>query len=226
LERLIERLAALPNITAIRVRSHEAVVAPESLSRRDLDVLVSANRLGSVAPLRVELELRILHESELTSMHGDLANRLRRQGVTMYVTTLMLSGLNADPESVRGISSACRRHGIEFHHLVVAGDPAQQAWNANRPIDIAQVIDIASELRRTGSGRELPRYVAQTALGEVDLGLTAEPVEAGAVGRVRLRLLPFTVTERGEVDPWGELPAEVEVDQDGHPIVPVAGLTC
>ena len=105
LERVIGGLAVLPNITAVRVRSHEAVIAPERLSRRELDVLFLANRLGAAAPLRIELELRILHESELTSRVGDLASRLRANGVTTYAITLLLAGVNADPEMVRGISS-------------------------------------------------------------------------------------------------------------------------
>jgi L-lysine 2,3-aminomutase len=225
LARAINGLSGLPNVTAVRVRSREAVVAPQKLDRRALDVLIEANHLGAAAPLRVELELRVLHPSELTPLHRDLADRLRVHGVTTYATTLMLGGVNDRAEDVRAISSTCRRYGIEFHHLIVAGDTAQQAWNADRPIGISAVVDIASDLRRNGSGRELPSYVVLTPLGEVDLGLSGEATGCDVRGWERLRLLSFTAREGRRVDPWGDLPDGAEVDHDGHPIVTVPGLT-
>ena len=226
LARWIDGLTAQPNIQAIRVRSRAAVAAPQKLDRRGLDVLTAANHPGAIAPLRVELELRILHASELTPRHRDLAARLRAHGVTVYANTLLLAGVNNRPQDVGGISSACRRYGIEFHHLILAGDPAQQVWNADRPISVQGVIDIASELRRSGSGRELPRYVVLTPMGEVDLGLTAEFMGCDGERRARLRLLAYAKCEEGAVDPWGSLPDGAEVDREGHPIVTIPGLTC
>jgi hypothetical protein len=226
LARVIDGLAALPNVTAVRVRSRDAVVAPEKLSRRVLRVLTEANHLGANAPLRIELELRILHQDELTPLHRDLVSHLRTHGVTTYVSTPMLVGVNDSAQDVRGISSTCRRYGIEFHQLIVAGHPTQRIWNADRPIRTSTVIDIASDLRRNGSGRELPHYVVLTPLGEVDLGLTAEPIGCDKQGRARLRLLSFRASDGRRVEPWGDLPDGVERDHDGHLIISVPGLTC
>ena len=224
LARTVGALSALASVTAVRVRSHEAVSAPQRISRRALDVLTAANRLGATAPLRVELELRIDRPGELTPRHRDLAHFLRRHGVTTYATTRLLTGVNDRPEAVRGISSACRRFGIEFQHLVVAGDPEQQQRNAGRPVSISTVIDLSSELRRTGSGRELPRYVVQTPLGEVTLGLTAILAGCDEEGRARLRLLTCTADENGCIEPWGSLPEGAEIDGEGHPVLVVPGL--
>jgi len=226
LARWIDGLTALPNVQAVRVRSRAAVAAPQKLDRRGLDILTAANHLGALAPLRIELELRILHASELTPLHRDLAARLRGHGVTVYANSLLLAGVNDRPQDVRGISSACRRYGIEFHHLIIAGDTGQQVWNAGRPISVQGVIDIASELRRSGSGRELPRYVVLTPLGEVDLGLTAEPTGCDDKGRARLRLLTFAACEEDSAGTWGRLPEGADVDSEGHPIVTIPGLTC
>jgi hypothetical protein len=226
LAQLLDRLAAVPQIAALRVRSRVALAVPERLSGRALEVLTSRNQLGSVNPLRVELELNALHPGELNRNHGELADRLRKRGVTVYNSTLLLAGINRSPAAVRGISSACRRHGIEFHHLVVAGEPPQQAWNEDRPVQVSEVVEIASELRRIGGGRELPRVVITTALGEGDLGLTAEPLGNDECGVALVRLLHSTVTADGTVTPWGELPGDCTIDRDGHPIVAVPGLSC
>jgi L-lysine 2,3-aminomutase len=225
-ERLVDRVSALPRITAVRVRSRAATTAPEKLSHRSLEALISRNRLGAVAPLRLELELGIVHHGELTSHHRRLADRLREHGVTVYNTSVLLSGINVSPREVRAISSTCREHGIEVHHLVVAGDPAQQVWNSDRPIHVGDVVDIASELRRIGGGRELPRFVIQTALGEGDFGVTAEASGVDGDGRARVRLLPYTVTRNGSIEPWGVLPEGCEIDPKGHPVVVVPGLAC
>jgi L-lysine 2,3-aminomutase len=226
LERLVDRIAALPQITAVRVRSRAATLAPEGLSRRSLEALISRNRPGAVAPLRLELELGVVHHGELSSHHGRLADRLREHGVTVYNSSVLLSGVNLSAREVRAISSACREYGIQVHHLVVAGEPAQRIWNSDRPVHAADAVDIAGELRRVGGGRELPRFVIRTGLGECDLGLTAEPVGVDADGHARVRLLPYTVTRVGEVEPWGVLPDDSEIDPDGRPIVVVPGLAC
>jgi L-lysine 2,3-aminomutase len=225
LRRTIDCLSTLPHVTAVRIRSRQAVVAPSGIRRRALDVLAQGNRLGAVAPVRVELELRILHHSELTTAHRHLAGLLRAHGVSVYATTPMLAGVNDGADHILALSSRCRLYGIDFHHLVVAGEPAQRIWNKDRPISTSLIIDIASELRRCGSGRELPRYVIQTAVGEVDLGLTSEVVGIDGGGSTRLRLLPFVVSDECVVEPWGELPDPIEADPDGHPIVTVPGLT-
>jgi L-lysine 2,3-aminomutase len=221
---LIDRIDAIPQIAAVRIRSRTAVTAPGNLSEQALAVLTAGNRLAATDPLRIELELVVCHQSELTPDHGRLADGLRRHGVTVYCCTLLLAGINLSPGEIRAISAACRRHGIELHHLLVAGDPAQEIWNRDRPVSISQVVDIASELRRVGSGRELPSYVVQTGLGEVDFGLGAEPAGSNAEGHIRLRLLPFGVDENGRVTPWGQLPEGAEIDPEGHPVLTIPGL--
>jgi L-lysine 2,3-aminomutase len=225
LVRIIDRLDAIPQIAAVRIRSRTATTAPETLPEKALGVVIARNRLGATDPLRIELEVGVAHHSELTPHHGRLADRLRRHGVTVYCCTLLLAGINLEPGEIRAIAAACRQSGIELHHLLVAGDPAQEIWNRDRQVSISQVVEIASELRRVGSGRELPRYVVQTGLGEVDFGLSAEPLGNGAEGHLRLRLLSCTADESDQVTPWGELPDGAEVDPEGHPVVSVTGLT-
>ena len=98
----------------------------------------------------------------------------------------------------------------------------QTSWNKKNPVDLYDVVDIAARVRRDGSGREIPRYIIATALGEVDFGLTST-IE-GENEHVKVELKPYTLAYFQGMDPDFAWPAEVIVAEDGHPVIPVAGL--
>jgi hypothetical protein len=113
--------------------------------------------------------------------------------------------------------------GIEFHHIYVAGWPLQKQWSENYPVDIADVIDIASRVRRDGSGREIPRYMILTELGEVDFGLTSRWMKEGDA--LWIKLLPYDLAYFQAIDPAYQWPQGVKTDIDGLPMVRVPGIT-
>jgi lysine 2,3-aminomutase len=102
--------------------------------------------------------------------------------------------------------------------------PLQEKWSEEHPIHVSQIVDIASHLRRSGSGRELPRYVVRTTLGDVDLWLNALPIGSSEDGSVLLNLLPYHRDYFTALDPDFTWPEGVETDDEGHPIVAVPGL--
>jgi hypothetical protein len=53
----------------------------------------------------------------------------------------------------------------------VSGLDIQEKFNGN-PIDSQRIIDIASEVRKECSGREIPLYIRRTPLGETEFGLS------------------------------------------------------
>jgi len=206
-EAFTERLAPLPHVTALRLRSLAYATDPTSFSDELLDRLVACNRLRLLASLRLEVETAFLHSSVFSAAHQHLVRRLGNRGVTVYSSTPLLAGINDSPEELLRIAGSCRRLGIEMHHVVVAGHPVQAAWAAQRSLSLGRVVELSDHLRRFGSGRELPHYVVMTERGEVDLGLTARVIGAAADGQVTLRLLaypdsngePATVTVPGLV---------------------------
>jgi hypothetical protein len=80
-------------------------------------------------------------------------------------------------------------------------------------------------VRKYGSGREIPRYVIRTELGEVDFGLCSSVVETDEEGRVLVKLLPYDLKYFQSLDPNFTLPSQVKKDKDGRPIIPVRGVT-
>jgi len=222
--KVIDRLHAVPHITAVRLRSWHLNYQPRTFSSAVVKRIVSWNRLDPAAPTRLEIETRFLHASEIQPEHEKLVRALRQRGVTVTNNTPLLAFINDGGEEVSGLTSRLRRIGIECTNIVVAGLALQREWSQDHPIHVSQVIDIASHLRRTASGRELPRYVVRTVLGDVDLWLNALVPGSGGDGHVRLRLLPYDRDYFAALDPEFQWPEGVETDDEGHPVVAVPGL--
>lgn len=217
-----DRLRAIQHVNAVRLRSLQFNYNPAAYTPTVIDVLARLNKLCGVLPLRLEIETQFLHPAEFCSLHADLAGALRKHGITVYSNTPLLSGVNDTADSIRRIAYACRKSGIEFHHLYISGWPLQRGWNQNRPVDLYDVIDIASAVRREGSGREVPRYIILTELGEVDFGLTSTAIAAN--GQVLLKLLPYSIEYFQSMEETFCWPAGVQVDEHGRPAVAVSGI--
>lgn len=220
-----QRLLEIAHVTALRIRSRLAAVGPEAWTEGIVRRIGSFNELRATRPLRIEVELPIFHPSELGDGTARVVRGLRRFGVSVYAVIPLLAFVNDAEETLLEITARCRRLGIEVHHLVLAGHPLQTEWAADHPVPVGRVIDIATALRRDGSGRELPRLVVQTVLGECDFGLTGEPLRRSDDGGVSFRLLATTVDDLRRLDPDFELPAGVELDEKGRPIVRVPGMS-
>jgi lysine 2,3-aminomutase len=104
----------------------------------------------------------------------------------------------------------------------VAGLAVQDHWNREHPVALYDVVDIATRVRREGSGREVPRYIIRTVLGEVDFGLSSTFV--GQDGNLSVKLLPYDRSYYTSMQSDFAWPAAVAEDPDGKPVVPVVGL--
>ena len=175
-----------------------------------------------VSPLRLEIETQFLVAEEIQPAHNQLTRQLNNQGITVYCNTPLLGNINDTPDAINQLAYGCRQAGIEFHHLYVAGLPIQNRWNAEKPVMLYDVIDIATKVRREGSGREVPRYIIRTVLGEVDFGLSSAIV--GEDGNLSIKLLPYTRSYYSSMCPDFNWPVGVEEDVDGKPVAPVTGL--
>ncbi len=219
---IINKLREIHHVNAIRLRSIKFNYASEKYTDAVIEKLGNLNWLTVVNPLRLEVETQFLHSSEIKPAHSNLTNRLHNKGITVYNNTPLLSGINDNPDEINKIAYKCREIGIEFHHVYVAGLPLQKTWSEKHPVDIQDVIDIATRVRRDGSGREIPRYIILTELGEVDFGLTCKMFSEN--GGVSVKLLPYDLEYFKGMEPDFSWPSFVKVDGDGKPIVTAAGL--
>ncbi len=219
---IVKQLQEIPHVNAVRLRSLKFNYTPERYTSAVLDRLADLCRLTLANPLRLEIETQFLRADEFQPAHATLARRLNNRGITVYGNTPLLGGLNDTAAEIHELAYRCRRAGIEFHHLYVAGLPVQDAWNPDHPVALHDVIDIASTVRREGSGREVPRYIISTILGEVDFGLNSSFVGTGK--KMLVKLQPYTLSYFKAMQPDFHWPADIETDADGKPMVPVLGL--
>ncbi|MGD8391049.1 MAG: radical SAM protein [Desulfobacterales bacterium] len=219
---LIGQLRGIYHVNAVRLRSFKFNYDPAVYTRAVIDRLGELNRLAVVNPLRLEIETQFLHSNEIKPVHADLIKSLGNKGITVYNNTPLLGGINDHPEEIHHLAYNCRQIGLEFHHLYVAGLPLQADWNQKHPLEVSTVIDIATKVRKDGSGREIPRYIILTQLGEVDFGLTSKL--SAENGRMTLKLLPYGLDYFKGMDPAYDWPPKVTIDADGKPIVALEGL--
>jgi len=220
---IVRSLQAIEHINAVRLRSFKFNYAPARYSLGVVDRLGSLNHLTVANPLRLEIETQFLHSSEIRPEHTILAEKLRNKGITVYSNTPLLSGINDFPDEIHRLAYQLRTAGIEFHHLYLAGLPIQDAHiRHNGPINVAHVIDIAGRVRKDGSGREIPRYIIRTPLGEVDFGLTCKLIRLNE--DIHVQLTPYNLDYFRQMDPNFKWPPDCSVDDSSVPIMPVPGL--
>lgn len=220
--KLIGHLREIHHVNAVRLRSLKFNYVPAAFTRAVIDRLGELNRLAVVNPLRLEIETQFLHSCEIEPVHAERVMALHNKGITVYNNTPLLANINDHAEEIHRLANSCRKIGLEFHHLYVAGLPLQKDWSQKHPLDIATVIDIATRVRKDGSGREIPRYIILTELGEVDFGLTSKLSEEN--GQMSLKLLPYRLEYFRGMDSTYGWPPHVSVDADGYPILAIEGL--
>jgi lysine 2,3-aminomutase len=222
IESLIRRMGDIDHVNAVRLRSLRFNYQPEIYTRGVLDLLGSLNRLTVANPMRLEIETQFLHANEIRPIHEKLTRALKNKGITVYSNTPLLATVNDTADKIHSLAFGLRHMGIEFHHVFVAGEPLQKRWSETHPVDLQDVIDMATRIRRDGSGREIPRYVVMTDLGDVDFGLTSKFSTDN--GQMCLTLLPYTLDYYKGMDPDYTWPGSVTTDDDGHPVLPISGL--
>jgi len=222
ISKIIRALQEISHVNAVRLRSLKFNYEPESYSSVVIDRLAGLNKLTIVNPLRLEIETQFLVADEFQPVHTRLTRLLNNKGITVYNNTPLLGGINDTPDAIHRLAYGCRRAGIEFHQLYVTGLPIQGHWNTKNPVALYDVVDIATRVRRDGSGREVPRYIIRTVLGEVDFGLSSTIVGAGE--HLSVKLLPYELSYFKGISPDFIWPDDVKEDVDGKPIVSVSGL--
>lgn len=222
IDKIIKLLSDISHLNSVRLRSVKFNYEPQRYSPLVIDKLASMNRLTVVNPLRLEIETQFLVADEIKPEHARLTTLLNNKGITVYTNTPLLGRINDTPDIINALACSCRNAGLEFHHIYVAGLPLQDRWNKENQVALYDVVDIASQVRREGSGREIPRYIIRTALGEVDFGLSSTIIDDN--GNLSVKLLPYDLSYYKTISPEFNWPDNVRVDEDERPILSLTGL--
>jgi L-lysine 2,3-aminomutase len=169
--RMAERLKAFSHILSLRICCREFCNRPELITEDLMEKISRWCNFSIGNPFRVEVEAWFLLPEDIGRQHGEIAKKLIHNGVNIYADVPLIRGLNDSSQTVVALAHGLRQAAIEFHHLYVSGLDIQEKFNGN-PIDSQRIIDIASEVRKECSGREIPLYIRRTPSGEKDFGIS------------------------------------------------------
>lgn len=145
---MTERLAGIPQIETIRIHSRVPVVAPEMIS----DDLI-ANLLRRPA---VWLVIHVNHADEITPAAEALMTRLQRAGIGLLSQTVLLKGVNDDPDVLEALFRRLLGNRVKPYYL---HHPDLARGTGHFRVTIDDGRRIMAALRGRISGMALPTYV-------------------------------------------------------------------
>ena len=228
----MDLLGSMEHIACIRLRWQAFQIRPKAFTTDIIDKIAGWARFSIGDPLKIEMETWWLLPRDLLLEHGRLVGQLACHGVQTYANLALISGVNDDPGVICEMAHGIREAGMDFHHCYVAGLGVQNIFNGAHPIETDQVLAIASRVRTACSGREIPLYMIQTPLGEVDFGLTSTLVRQSEVHGENanvsekwcLQLAPYDHSYFTAMDPGFDLAKTGAIKREDTLLVPLKGL--
>jgi len=149
LRAVAERLAAIGHVSVLRVHTRAPTAAPELVTPEWLAALTASGKALFVA-------LHVNHERELNDPARVAIARLRAAGATLLSQTVLLAGVNDNPETLETLMRALMALGIKPYYLHHP-DLAPGAGHFRLPL--ARGREIYAALARRLGGPALPTYV-------------------------------------------------------------------
>ncbi|NGM46695.1 lysine-2,3-aminomutase-like protein [Rhodobacter sp. SGA-6-6] len=172
LKDMLDRLAEIPSVQVIRFHTRVPVVAPEKIT----PALVAALDIRPAVWVVVHTN----HADEITPGAEAALSRLVRAGVPLLSQTVLLKGVNADPDTLEALFRALIRNRVKPYYL---HHPDLAKGTAHFRLPIAEGQRIMAALRGRLSGTALPTYILDIpgGYGKVPIGPGhLEPQEDGS----------------------------------------------
>jgi lysine 2,3-aminomutase len=144
-----QSLAAIPHIKVLRWHTRLPVAAPERVTKAMARALVAEGKTTVVA-------VHANHPRELTESARSACRRLAAAGAMLVSQSVLLKGVNDDPETLIGLMRAFVETGVKpyyLHHGDLA--PGTAHWR----VPIARGQDLMRVLRARLSGLATPTYM-------------------------------------------------------------------
>jgi lysine 2,3-aminomutase len=145
---MLDRLETVESVDLVRFHTRVPVVAPEKVTAALAAVLDRR--------LPVWLVLHVNHAAELTEAAGAALRRLNRAGVPLLSQSVLLKGVNADPDTLETLFRALLRHRVKPYYLHHP-DLAKGTGHFRLTLAEGQAIMAGLRGRLTGIGQ--PLYV-------------------------------------------------------------------
>jgi lysine 2,3-aminomutase len=158
LEWLLAELRAIPHVEIIRLGTR----LPVTLPFRVTDAL--CRMLERYHPIWVNTHFN--HPRELTPEAVEACDRLSRTGIPVGNQSVLLRGINDDPETMKSLCEGLVRMRVRPYYCY---QPQLLEGTAHFRVPIERGIEIFRALRGRTSGFAIPQYVLDTPHGKVPL---------------------------------------------------------
>ena len=158
LEWLLRELRAIPHVEILRLGTR----LPVTLPFRVTDAL--CRMLDRYHPLWVNTHFN--HPRELTPEAAEACDRLTRAGIPVGNQSVLLAGINDDPDTMRELCEGLVRMRVRPYYCYQA---QLLEGTAHFRVPIERGLEIFRALRGRTSGFAIPQYVLDTPYGKVPL---------------------------------------------------------
>jgi len=145
---LLERLRRIPHVELVRIGTKIPAVLPQRIT----DELVS--RLRQFHPLW--MSIHFTHPTELTPEVADACDRIASAGIPMAAQTVLLAGVNDDPETMKDLVNGLLRIRVKPYYLHQC-DSVEGTSHFRTPVD--RGIELIRGLHGRVTGYAVPLYM-------------------------------------------------------------------
>ncbi len=151
LQSLVAKLEAIPHVERLRLHTRLPVVLPARVTKALCGTLAQT-RLQAVVVVHAN------HPRELSPAASGAVRLLREAGVALLNQSVLLRGVNDDPDTLSVLSDVLFRDGILPYYLHLL-DRVQGA--AHFEVPLTEALDLMAELRLRLPGYLVPRLVRE-----------------------------------------------------------------
>lgn len=159
LREIVERLLSIPHIFRIRLATKGLSVAPgRFLDTNDgwMDTLMDISNQGRKLGKQVCLHTHINHASEITWVTRMAARRLFAHGVIVRNQTVLLNGVNNNPDAIKELITTLANINIQPYYVYQC-DMVQGIEDLRTPL--SEILRLDKLMRGTLSGFMMPAFV-------------------------------------------------------------------
>lgn len=151
LEHLLKELRSIPHLEIVRIASRYPVVLPQRVTQEAAEMLKRYFPIWFVTHFN--------HPNEITKESAEACRTLLNQGIPVLNQTVLLRGVNDDPETIEALMRGLLKIGVKPYYLFQC-DPVRGV--AHFRTSVFKGIEIMEHLRGRVSGLAQPTFALDT----------------------------------------------------------------
>ena len=211
LEYIIKNLRKIDHVQDIRIGTRSPMFDPERIDDDLVNMLLKYHDFEKMKP--IEIAVHFNHSDEITKQSIAAVTKLTASPIQVYNQTVLLKGINDDPEILMDLFRKLHLLGVEIYCLYHC-DPLNGIKHFRTSIQ--KGIEIKKYFRGgNATGRINPAYIIDTQIGKVEIGVDAH-IEKREGDFVWIKT-PYKLSTYTSVYKDFKLPAgQCKLDKDGY----------